>query len=156
MKKSALPDHVYLDGVVSDDRVRRFAEASVNDQRVALSALRSRAADTTSLLTATVGNLALVIALMALFAQGAPLLAKSEGLLRLGELDERQSAFVFMSGLVVCIAFLGYTLDTAVVRVQRANKRARVLLAAYEDELHRRWNSRGWKSRQWRRHHEWR
>jgi hypothetical protein len=153
-KKRSLPvAHVFDDGIASPARIRRFANATTEQQTAALSVLRKRSHDPTPVLVgwATV--------LLAVLAFGMP---QVQTILRRVPWMNTPVPFptprIEVNALIGAILW-GIAILVWMIIVFRAlglaihSRNAAILLAAYEFELQRRWAAVGWQARRWRREH---
>jgi ribose 1,5-bisphosphokinase PhnN len=127
--------HVHKDSAATVARVLAFGQASPETQLAVLSELRSRVTDNS--LTVEIAFGAAAISLAALFV---------------GQQHVAPTTVTWPSQLVVGL-FLVVALSPIFLpqlRRSRSQTVAAVWLAAYEDELARRWLATGRRARQWR------
>ncbi|MEJ3403835.1 hypothetical protein WDJ51_03740, partial [Rathayibacter sp. YIM 133350] len=157
------PRHVFIDGDASAERIRAFAEAPNEEQRIALTALRSLVARSASAHMAPMMSVVYTVFLgygaivfTAIPAQRATISDWPYSWLGLEPLSFSFGPWAQLAALVV-VSALSLALARMLFHLENRSRRAGLILAAYEGELRRRENASGWRARRWRKAHpiEW-
>ena len=139
---AAVAAHTHKDQNISLERVRAFGDAAQDTHLRVLTELRRRASDDISgielsLITLLFAVVAVFVAPTAIALDGLPLLSAS--------------AVVFVVTLILAVVVSLYGIPQILSHSKRV--RARLWLAAYEDEIARRHSQTGHKARRWKSAH---